>query len=78
LPYLAAGRIAAYVVFYVSAVHSAAGSLLVEEAGGGLWDLTGAPWTLQSDTLLFTATTDLRSDLLAIAASTIPRQAAEP
>jgi myo-inositol-1(or 4)-monophosphatase len=78
LPYLAAGRIAAYVVFYVSAVHSAAGSLLVEEAGGGLWDLTGAPWTLQSDTLLFTATTELRSDLLAIAGSSIPRQAAEP
>ena len=74
LPYLAAGRISAYVVFYVSAVHCAAGSLLVEEAGGGLWDLTGAPWTLQSDTLLFTATTDLRSDLLDIVTSTIPRQ----
>jgi myo-inositol-1(or 4)-monophosphatase len=78
LPYLAAGRIAAYVVFYVSAVHSAAGSLLVEEAGGGLWDLTGAPWTLQSGTRMFSATADLRSDLLDLAASTIPRQAAEP
>ena len=33
-PYLAAGRIAAYVVFWVSALHSGAGSLLIREAGG--------------------------------------------
>jgi myo-inositol-1(or 4)-monophosphatase len=67
LPYLAAGRISAYAVFHVTAVHAAAGSLLVSEAGGLLSDLDGAAWTLQSDSLLFSATAVLHADLLALA-----------
>ena len=72
LPYLAAGRIAAYVVFYATALHCAAGSLLVSEAGGVLTDLEGKPWTLDSTSLLLTAGYDLHAGLLALAASTRP------
>jgi myo-inositol-1(or 4)-monophosphatase len=64
LPYLAAGRIAAYAVFWVSAVHSAAGSLLVAEAGGAISDLDGLPWTIDSDSLLATADPRLQTELL--------------
>ena len=63
LPYLAAGRISAYAVFQVSAVHSAAGSLLVSEAGGVLSDLQGNAWTLGSHSLLFSATPSLEHEL---------------
>jgi myo-inositol-1(or 4)-monophosphatase len=72
LPYLAAGRISAYAVFYVTAVHVAAGSLLVAEAGGVLCDLEGRPWTLKSTSLLFSATADLQAGLLRMVASTRP------
>jgi myo-inositol-1(or 4)-monophosphatase len=72
LPYLAAGRIAAYVVFYATALHCAAGSLLVSEAGGVLSDLEGKPWTLDSTSLLFAAGPDLHVGLQALAASTRP------
>jgi myo-inositol-1(or 4)-monophosphatase len=64
LPYLAAGRIAAYAVFWVSAVHSAAGSLLVAEAGGTISDLDGLPWTIDSDSLLAAADPRLHAELL--------------
>ena len=40
-PYLAAGRIGAYVVFWVSAIHAGAGSLVVTEAGGIVSDIAG-------------------------------------
>jgi myo-inositol-1(or 4)-monophosphatase len=64
LPYLAAGRVAAYVVFAVTGVHSAAGSLLATEAGCSLSDVFGRPWTLQSDSLLAAATPELHQALL--------------
>jgi myo-inositol-1(or 4)-monophosphatase len=64
LPYLAAGRISAYVVCWVSAIHAGAGSLLVTEAGGTLSDVDGQPWTIHSDSLVAGATPDLHRELL--------------
>ena len=67
LPYVAAGRIAAYVLFWTSAVHSGAGSLLVTEAGGTLSDIDGQPWTIHSDSVVASATPDLHRELLDLA-----------
>ena len=69
LPYLAAGRIAAYALFSSSDVHSAAGSLLVTEAGGVLTDIDGHPWALASTTMLASANQALHNDLLELAAA---------
>jgi myo-inositol-1(or 4)-monophosphatase len=63
-PYLAAGRVAAYVVFCVSAIHSAAGSLLVTEAGGTISDVEGHPWTIDSDSFVGSANPHLHAELL--------------
>ena len=63
-PYLAAGRIAAYVVFWISAIHAAAGSLLVTEAGGTVSDIDGRPWTIGSDSLVASANGHLHEELL--------------
>jgi myo-inositol-1(or 4)-monophosphatase len=67
LAYLATGRIAACALFSTSAVHSAAGSLLVTEAGAILTDIDGQPWTIASSTLLASADQVLHDDLLALA-----------
>jgi myo-inositol-1(or 4)-monophosphatase len=68
LPYLATGRISAYVVFAGSApVHTAAGSLLVTEAGGVVSGVEGEPWRLGSSTLVAAATRDLHRELLDLA-----------
>ena len=67
LPYLAAGRISAYVVFGVSAIHTGAGSLLVTEAGGTLSDIDRQPWTIHSDSLVASATPELHRELLDLA-----------
>ncbi len=64
LGHLAAGRIAAYVVFWVSALHSGAGSLLTAEAGGTVSDVDGRPWTLRSDSLVASADNRIHEDLL--------------
>lgn len=72
-PYLAAGRVAAYVVFYYSpAVHSAAGSLLATEAGALLTDIEGKPWNLESDSLISAATPRLQERLVELARQTKP------
>ena len=63
-PYLAAGRIAAYIVFWVPAIHAAAGSLLVTEAGGTVSDIDGRPWTIGSDSLVGSANRHLHEELL--------------
>ena len=52
LAYVASGRIAAYILWWTSAVHAAAGSLLVREAGGRVTDVDGQPWTLDSESTL--------------------------
>jgi myo-inositol-1(or 4)-monophosphatase len=67
LPYVAAGRVAAYVLFSVSAVHAGAGSLLVTEAGGVLPDIDGRPWTIQSDSIVASADSRLHRELLDLA-----------
>ncbi len=67
LPYLAAGRISAYVVFWVSAIHAGPGSLLVTEAGGMISDIDGQPWTIHSDSIVVSANQDLHRELVNLA-----------
>jgi myo-inositol-1(or 4)-monophosphatase len=67
LSYVAAGQIAAYVLFSSSPVHFGAGSLMVTEAGAFLTDTEGKPWTLRSDSALVSASSELHEDLLTIA-----------
>ena len=69
LPYLAAGRVAAYVLFWTSALHVGAGVLLATEAGATVTDLDGRPWTIHSDSLVAAATDDLHSELLELVQS---------
>jgi myo-inositol-1(or 4)-monophosphatase len=69
-PYLAAGRISAYVLFWASAIHAGAGSLLVTEAGGTLSDIDGRPWTLRSDSFVGSASRALHEELLDLARAT--------
>src|SRR6266436_3054 len=69
LPYLAAGRISAYVLFWASAIHTGAGSLLVTEAGGTLSDIDGRAWKIHSDSVIASATPDLHAELRDLAAS---------
>jgi myo-inositol-1(or 4)-monophosphatase len=64
LAYLAAGRVAAYVLFWTSAIHAAAGSLVAAEAGASVSDLGGEPWTLDADSLVASADPDLHAELL--------------
>jgi myo-inositol-1(or 4)-monophosphatase len=68
LAYVAAGRVAAYVLFHTSAIHAAAGSLLAAEAGAVVSDVDGRPWTIHSDSIVASATPALHDDLLALAA----------
>ena len=56
LAYVAGGRVAAYMLFWTSAIHAAAGSLLAAEAGAVVSDVDGEPWTLESDSILAIAT----------------------
>jgi myo-inositol-1(or 4)-monophosphatase len=67
LAYVAAGRAAGYVLFWTSATHAAAGSLLATEAGALVSDLDGRPWTIGSDSLVAAADSSLHSQLLALA-----------
>ena len=71
LAYLAAGRISAYVVLYVTPIHVSAGTLLVTEAGGLVNDIDGSPWDLTSDTLVASAGPAVHDALLQLAKSTV-------
>jgi myo-inositol-1(or 4)-monophosphatase len=64
LPYVAAGRIAAYVLFWSSTLHVGAGILLATEAGATVTDIDGRPWTIRSDSILASASADLHQELL--------------
>jgi myo-inositol-1(or 4)-monophosphatase len=68
--YLAAGRVSAYAVFWVTAVHAAAGSFVAKEAGATLTDIEGAAWTLDSDSVLACATPALHEELLRMVRAT--------
>ena len=72
LAYVAVGRIAAYVLFWTSAVHAGAGSLLVCEAGGTLSDIEGRPWTIRSDSIVVSANPHLHQELLDLAGAAKP------
>jgi myo-inositol-1(or 4)-monophosphatase len=61
--YVAAGRVAGYVLFSGAALHTGAGTLLVTEAGGIVSDIEGAPWTVRSDSLLAGANPAIHRDL---------------
>jgi myo-inositol-1(or 4)-monophosphatase len=64
--YVAAGRVSAYACFFVTSVHTAAGVCLATEAGAVVSEVDGAPWTLESDSLLLAADAALHADLLAL------------
>lgn len=66
LAYVAAGRVDGYVLFWTSAIHASAGSLLAAEAGATVSDVDGKPWTIRSDSIIASATPELHDDLLRI------------
>jgi myo-inositol-1(or 4)-monophosphatase len=66
LAYLAAGRIAAYIVVSGEALHTAAGTLLAAEAGAIVTDIEGRPWTADADSAVAAATPALLQDLLVL------------
>ncbi len=69
LAYVAAGRLAGCVLFRTpGVVHTAAGALLVAEAGGTVTDIEGRGWTLASGSLLCAATPELHRQLLRLMA----------
>ncbi len=76
LPYVATGRVAAYVLFWTSAIHVATGSLLVTEAGGVVSDIDGNAWN--SDSIIASATAALHADLLTIATEPSREQTRKP
>ena len=59
-------------VFWVTAIHSAAGSLLITEAGGTVSDLDGRPWTIGSDSFVGAASPRLHADVLELLLTTGP------
>jgi myo-inositol-1(or 4)-monophosphatase len=69
-PQLAAGRIAAYVVFWAGIEHIAAGILLAQEAGAIVTQIDGRPWSIASDSLIAAASRDLHAQLLSLARGT--------
>lgn len=71
--YLAAGRIAAYVEVWATALHIAAGSLLIAEAGGVLSDIEGRPWSIGTDSLVASGSPELHDGLLALIHATSTR-----
>jgi myo-inositol-1(or 4)-monophosphatase len=72
---VATGRVAAYVLFDGSALHVGAGSLLAAEAGATVSDIRGDAWTLRSDSIVASATTELHEELIRLAAQTLPGDA---
>jgi myo-inositol-1(or 4)-monophosphatase len=69
MPYVAAGRLSAWAVFWTdSPVHCAAGSLLVTEAGGVVSDIDGADWGTGSDSCLASANRSVHGELLELLA----------
>ncbi|XAY04264.1 Fructose-1,6-bisphosphatase/inositol-1-monophosphatase [Paraconexibacter sp. AEG42_29] len=71
--YVAAGRAAAYVQFFATTVHNAAGSLVATEAGATVTDIDGNPWTTDSDSLIASADPQLHDELLTLVHATTAR-----
>jgi myo-inositol-1(or 4)-monophosphatase len=68
LPYVARGRVSAYVCFEVTAIHGAAGVLLTTEAGGTVSEIDGSQWCLESDSIIAAATASLHEQVLGLIA----------
>jgi myo-inositol-1(or 4)-monophosphatase len=65
LAYVAAGKIAGCVLFDApDCVHTAAGTLLVAEAGGRVTDTAGGPWTLLASSLVCSAEETFHQEVL--------------
>lgn len=64
LAYLAEGRVAASIHFAGEALHHGAGSLLASESGAIVTDSGGAPWTVDSNSLVVSASSGLHDELL--------------
>ena len=64
LAYLAAGRIAADVLFSFQLLHAGAGVLLASESGAILTEVSGQPWTIDSESLVASASQELHDDLI--------------
>jgi myo-inositol-1(or 4)-monophosphatase len=73
LAHVAAGRMAGYVLFWSTPIHSAAGVLLAAEAGATVSQVDGWPWTLESDNVVVSAAPQVHRELLRIA-----RRVADP
>ncbi len=67
LAHVAAGRMAGYVLFWSTPIHSAAGVLLAAEAGATVSQVDGWPWTLESDNVVVSAAPEVHRELLRIA-----------
>lgn len=64
LAYVAAGRMAAHVLFSTPALHAGAGALLAAEAGATISDLDGAAWGVDSESLVVAADIELHRTLV--------------
>ncbi|MGE3269491.1 MAG: inositol monophosphatase [Chloroflexota bacterium] len=70
LPYVASGRLAAYLLLEVSSpVHIAAGALLCEEAGALVTSTSGERWTVAHNSIL-AAPEPIHADILSLIAET--------
>jgi myo-inositol-1(or 4)-monophosphatase len=69
LAHVAAGRVAAYVLFWSTPIHCAAGVMLAAEAGATVSQVDGWPWTLDSDSIVVSAAPEVHRELLRIARS---------
>jgi myo-inositol-1(or 4)-monophosphatase len=78
LAHVAAGRMAGYVLFWSTPIHSAAGVLLAAEAGATVSQVDGWPWTLESDWLVVSAAPEVHRELLRIARAVADRRAEVP
>lgn len=70
--WLASGRVAAYVCFYLTPLHGAAGVHVAREAGATVEDLHGQPWTMDARSLVAAATADIHAEARALLEATRP------
>jgi len=71
LAYLAAGRVAGYVLFEIPPLHAAAGVALALEAGATVTDMSGGPWRVSSHFLIAAANPELHGELSELATGTL-------
>ncbi len=62
--YVAAGRMASYITFFINAWDIAAVGLIIEEAGGKVSDIYGNKWDPYKKHLVFSSSRKVHSDIL--------------